>query len=351
MSSAPRTSSRSFTRSIADPGRCARHDTRRLAGVALLFLCLSGCAVAPQTRALRTTPPAALPERIELTSAPLFPQQRYQCGPAALASVLAANGIAATPEQLVDEVYLPGRQGSLFVELAAAARHRGLLAYPLAPSMADLLTEIAAGHPVLVFQNLGLDWLPLWHFAVAFGYDLRSEDILLRSGTEARRSTPFSVFERTWQRSGYRALVILPPDTPPATAQPLPFLRAARDLDATGNHAAARAAWQAAIRRWPDNPLAWMALGNRAFRDGEQELASSAFAQVTRLAPRDPDGWNNLAYTLLQQGCPQQALAAVQCALQLAPGDANLRDTDSTIRKAGPARSPAVCMPIHCPLP
>lgn len=317
----------------------------------LLLLTLAGCAVAPQTRALRNAFPATLPPRVELTSAPFFPQQRYQCGPAALASVLAANGIAATPEQLVDEVYLPGRQGSLFVELGAAARHRGLLAYPLAPHLTDLLTEVAGGHPVLVFQNLGLDWLPLWHFAVVIGYDRNTEEILLRSGTEARRRTLFSVFERTWQRSGYRALVILPAGTLPATAQPLPYLQAARDLDATGNHAAALAAWQAAIRRWPDNPLAWMALGNHAFRDGDQTLASRAFAEVTRLAPQDPDGWNNLAYTLLQQGCPEQALAAAQCAMQLAPDDANLQDTGNAIRNAGPVRTTAECMPIHCPSP
>lgn len=351
MSSAPRTSSRSFIRSIADPDRCIRHDTRRLAGVVLLLLSLTGCAVAPQTRALRTTAPATLPERVELTSAPLFPQQRYQCGPAALASVLAANGIAATPEQLVKEVYLPGRQGSLFVELGAAARHRGLLAYPLAPHLTDLLTEVAAGHPVLVFQNLGLDWLPLWHFAVVIGYDRHSEEILLRSGTEARRTTLFSVFERTWRRSGYKALVILPAGTLPATAEPLTYLQAARDLEDTGNDAAALAAWQAAIRRWPDNSLAWMALGNHAFRDGDQALASHAFAEVTRLAPRDPDGWNNLAYTLLQQGCPQQAMAAAQCALQLAPGDTNLQDTGNRIRNAGPVRTATNCMPIRCPPP
>ena len=204
---------------------------------------------------------------------------------------------------------------------------------------------------MLVFQNLGLDWLPLWHFAVVFGYDRDSEEILLRSGTEARRRTLFSVFERTWQRGGYRALVILPAGTLPATAQPLPYLQAARDLDATGNHAAALAAWQAAIRHWPDNPLAWMALGNHAFRAGDQTLASRAFTEVTRLAPKDPDGWNNLAYTLLQRGCPQQALAAAQCALRLAPDDANLQDTGNAIRKAGAVRASADCPPIHCPAP
>src|SRR2546422_3737218 len=44
----------------------------------------------------------------------------------------------------------------------------GQLAVPVT-TLSDLLAEVAAGHPVLVFQNLGLHWIPRWHFAVAVG--------------------------------------------------------------------------------------------------------------------------------------------------------------------------------------
>ena len=112
-----------------------------MAGSLLLALLLTGCATPPQTRQLLLTPEDSLPARIELAQTPFFPQQRYQCGPAALATVLTAHGIGVTPDELVGRVYIPALQGSLREEIAAAARDYGMLAYPLRPSLADLLED------------------------------------------------------------------------------------------------------------------------------------------------------------------------------------------------------------------
>jgi hypothetical protein len=154
---------------------------------------------------------ASLPPRTELTDTPFFPQERYQCGPAALATVLNARGVAVTPDELVPQVYLPARQGSLQAEMIAAVRRQGLLAVAIEPELDALLEEVAAGHPVLVLQNLGLDWLPRWHYAVVMGYDLGAQELVLRSGTEPRRITQFGVFLNTWDRSRRWGLVVLTP--------------------------------------------------------------------------------------------------------------------------------------------
>ncbi|TMH63749.1 MAG: hypothetical protein E6H57_16700, partial [Betaproteobacteria bacterium] len=144
-------------------------NARCIAGVFIL-LALCGCAgLAPQTATLRETLAPALHERFELTQVPFFPQSEYQCGPAALATALAASGVKVTPEELVPEVYLPERKGSLQIEMLAAARRHGMVSYQLAPRFGDLLREIAAGNPVIVLQNLGLR--DGWHYAVAIGYD------------------------------------------------------------------------------------------------------------------------------------------------------------------------------------
>jgi hypothetical protein len=349
MSLVPRISSRSSTRFTETVLRVVRH-TRPLAGV--LVLCgLCACATAPLTRALHDSPPAGLPAHIELADTPFFAQQRYQCGPAALATVLVSTGISITPGQLVSEVYLPERQGSLTEELAAAARQRQRLVYPLAPSLTALFTELAAGHPVLVLQNLGLDWIPKWHFAVVVGYDLQRAEVMLRSGTLARRVTALSTFERTWQRSGYRALVILAPGEVPASAELLPYLQAAQELETSAPGNAALPAWQAATERWPDAPLAWMTLGNHAYSKADYPLAQRAFAEVTRLAPTSPDGWNNLAYSLAGNGCLQQARSAVLCAMALAPGDRNVQDTAREFLRSAPADDPLHCPSIRCRRP
>ncbi|HHK0959736.1 TPA: hypothetical protein ACQQQD_006485, partial [Pseudomonas aeruginosa] len=55
-------------------------SVRRLAGALLLAALLGGCAQPPES--------AALPARVELRDVPFFPQEAYQCGPAALATML-----------------------------------------------------------------------------------------------------------------------------------------------------------------------------------------------------------------------------------------------------------------------
>src|SRR5437868_6842253 len=87
-------------------------NARCIAGVFLLVL--GGCAsLAPQTTQLRDRLPPALHDYVELKEVPFFPQDEYQCGPAALATVLNTFGVKVTPEELVPEVYLPARKGSL----------------------------------------------------------------------------------------------------------------------------------------------------------------------------------------------------------------------------------------------
>ncbi|MDX1425912.1 MAG: PA2778 family cysteine peptidase, partial [Kiloniellales bacterium] len=158
---------------------CRRYLGALFAG---LGLALAACTT-PQTAALIEAP-GDLPSSAAVEDVPFFPQEDYYCGPAALATVLAWSGLPATPEELVDRVYTPERQGTLRSDVLAAARREGRLAVPVA-SLRDMMAEIAAGHPVLVFQNLSLSWYPQWHYAVAVGYDLGRREITLRSGREA----------------------------------------------------------------------------------------------------------------------------------------------------------------------
>ena len=120
-------------------------NARLVAGVFVLAV-LSGCAsLFPQTKELaRGGLPQGLPEKIELSQTAFFPQLEYQCGPAALATVLVSAGVKTTPEELVPQVYIPERKGSLQVEMLAAARRHGMVSYALAPRFEDLLREIAA---------------------------------------------------------------------------------------------------------------------------------------------------------------------------------------------------------------
>ena len=323
-------------------------NTRRLAGVCFTTLFLFACATPPQTRELLAEPSAGLPVAVELKDTPFHPHERFQCGPAALATVLGAHSINVTPEELADAVFVPALHGSLPEEITATARQYGMLAYQLQPSLAELLGEVAQGNPVLVFLNPGTSWFPGWHFAVVIGYDLASREIILRSGTTRRWRTTLAVLERTWSRSGYWALVILPAGNIPASAQPGRYLQAAHDLEASGQTSAAMSAYQAAIHRWPDEPHAWMAYANGLYTSRDYQQAETAFRKATTLAPEDAQGWNNLAYALLKTACPRQARQAAACAAGLAPAIANYRNTIAEINALADGTSGQHCRPVDC---
>jgi hypothetical protein len=239
--------------------------------------------------------------------------------------------IPVTPESLESLTYLPGLEGSLQIELAATARQQGVLVYPLSGRLNDLLREIAAGNPVLILQNQAFNWFPRWHYAVGVGYDLERELLILRSGRERRWITGFRTFMNTWNRAGNWGIVTLSPDRLPATATPLPYLKAANDLALSGRDKAARIAYQTAVRAWPSNAVAWLALGNSAYSDADWPQAIKAFQRATELEPDNTTAWNNLAYALLADGRKQQALDALQQALDRSPDDANLLDSRQEI--------------------
>lgn len=323
-----------------------RWKARRLAGLLLSAALLGGCASAPQTRQLTGEPAPALPARAELDEVAFFPQERYQCGPAALATLLDAEDRRATPDELVGEVYVPARQGSLRPEMRAAIRARGLVAYPLEPELRALLAEIAAGRPVLVMQNLGLSWAPRWHYAVAVGYDLDEREIVLRSGTIRRRITSLATFERTWARADHWAQLAVPPDDPPGTADPLTWLEAVHELEATGRPEAAARGYRAGVRRWPGFRPTWLAWGNSAYAAGHHAEAGDAFRRAVALDPAAADAWNNLAHALAAEGCGSAAVEAARCAASLAdgaehPAHDTLQDLQARDLPPGPG----------CPLP
>src|SRR5205823_3222256 len=154
-------------------------NARFAAGV-FVWVCaalLSGCAsLWPQTAQLREGLPPGLPERVELTQVPFFPQSEYQCGPAALAIVLASFGAKVTPEELV-----------------------------------------------------------------------------LRSGITERETLPFGIHEFLWKRSGYWAMVAVPPDRIPATADESRWLASIAALERAGAASSARTAYAGFLKRWPGN--------------------------------------------------------------------------------------------------
>lgn len=281
------------TESSSSPARFVRNGV-----LTLLVILLSGCASLQSPRLSHDT----YPDRIELTDVPFFPDEQYHCGPAALATVLQWGGVRTTPEQLAPQLYVPERRGTFQLELVANARRHGMIPYVLAPTFETLLNEVKAGNPVIVLQNLGLSWYAKWHYAVVVGFDLKQDEMVLRSGMEQRHLVPLSTFERTWRRGGYWAMAVLPPTRLPSTADELSYVQAVAALERLNRWDDAAKAYGQALSRWPRSLSVQLGYGNSRYALGDLGAAEFAYRNSTRDHPGSGDAWNNLAHVLAEQG-------------------------------------------------
>lgn len=275
---------------------------------AAVVLSLLGCSLNP---ALRLDAVVDSPERVELTRVPFHPQEAHQCGPASLLTVLEASGVEAGYDEVVDRVYVPGLEGSLQAELLAAARGYGRVAYPLPPRPEAVLAELSAGRPVLVLLNLGVPSAPVWHYAVVVGFDPGSNRMILRSGRTARSAQKAPAWLRRWDWAGRWAMVLLRPGAWPSAPDRRRLLQALAAFEDAADPAPAKRAWRAATENWPEEPMAWLGLGNAAHRLREWELARQAYRRALSLEPELLAARLNLATTFAEEGRPCEGLEAL----------------------------------------
>lgn len=280
--------------------------------VPALVLFAAGCATIPAE--VRQLPDDAL--SIELVDTPFFAQSRYQCGPAALTTVLVSSDAEVSLDEIVRKVYLPGRKGSLQLEMQAAVRTSGRVPYVLDGSLSALADELLAGRPVVVLQNLGISWLPRWHYAVVVGIDAQTNDIVLRSGTDRRRVADIEVFLQTWARSDYWALTVLRPDELPTNVERVRYFEQIVALENLGMAEMAAAAWRAALQYWPGEITALFGLGNARSALDDYAGAEVAYRQLLTARPGLAAARNNLALVLARQGDIDAAMKQVERAIQ-----------------------------------
>lgn len=278
--------------------------------------------------ACQTLLPPAQQDALRI-DATFFPQQDYQCGPAALATVLHQAGDDTLPDDLVSEVWLPEKRGSLTSELKAAARARGKLVYPVSTPTA-LFAELEAGRPVLVLQNLGSARWPRWHFAVATGYQRGGKQILLHSDTRPFLSLHWNRFVRTWARADFTGFVVLGKGQLPTLSSAETLAVALDDLGHSSGHAPLLY-WQQAAVRYPQSTLIQIGLGNAFYLSGDHAAAVRSYRNAISLQPESAAAWNNLADALNQLGCTASARKAIDQALRLEPGQSTYLLTASEI--------------------
>ena len=199
-------------------------------------LALAGCAGSVQPDIQR------LPERVELNSVPSFRGQMYQSGPGALASMLSQQGVVITPGLLDKPLHLPGAEAQLQQNMQNLAREYGMVVYPLDNQLSALLTQVAAGYPVLVRFTEGSTFWAEPRYAVLAGYNRDKQTVLLRGAKSRRQLMSFGDFESSWKSAGSFAVLIQAPNQLPAKVDRQRWLKAVNELAQAGQEqAAARA--------------------------------------------------------------------------------------------------------------
>lgn len=288
-------------------------------GIGSLFFCLflSACAGTPQSDSLLQSIPAELARPVELASVPFYPQKKFQCGPAALATLINDKGIEVDLDRLSRRVYIPGREGSLQVELVSAARDFRLIPYVLTPELQVVLHEVSAGRPVLVLQNLGVSWYPSWHYAVIVGYDLQNAELILRSGEIERYRVSLYTFEYTWQRGKRWAIILLRPGELPVTGDPWHYMQAVVGFERKHNWALLQTAYQTGLQRWPRNRELLMGLGNTYYALRQLPAALAEYEKVIANDQNFAPAYNNAAQVYAELGQYEKAENYAQKAISL----------------------------------
>ena len=261
-----------------------------LIGIALILI-LGGCAPLAPISYPSVTAPRPL-------AVPYIPQDDFQCGPAAVALVMDFNGDGVPVQTLTSEIYSPALRGSLQPALVAAGRRHGWLAWEIY-DFAAILQEVAAGRPVIILQNRGLSWKPVWHYAVVVGFDATKGLTYLTSGREEQRAVATRTVRKTWERGGRWGLLLLPPGVLPIEADPDRLLAALAGLERSDSDSA-RSGYKAAVARWPAHAGLATAYGNLLRKAGEAAAAEIAYRSALTADPQHVPTLNNLADLLLE---------------------------------------------------
>ena len=262
--------------------------------LSLLLIGFSGCITpAKQTDTLLAAPPLALPDFHEIHDIKFIDEGAAFCGPSTLAMAMNWAGDDAKIEEVIQQVYTSGMPGSFQEDLISTSRRHGLMAVPVR-GLSALLTEVSENHPVIVFENLSVSWLPRWHYSLIVGYDLKNEEIIMHSGPKSFEHWDLRKFERSWLLGEYWGLVVLPSGTLASTADEATSLQATVGIEQADRSTDAEKSYRKILERWPTSLIAMIGLADLAYQQGRSEEAVQILRVAVKTHPESEEAKYNL---------------------------------------------------------
>jgi len=288
------------------------------------FLLLVGCQSTPQADRLRQQGLASLPPSHAIAHVPFYPQEQFYCGPTTLSEVFGYYHSDISPNDIAPKMFIPDKDGSLQLEMITATRQYGFLPYTARGTLSSIMALVSDDIPVIVFQNLSIQLLPQWHYAVVTGFDSEKGTVTLHTGVTPDHEMSFELFERTWARGNYWYLAPVPPDVTSSEMVPFTYTSAAYDMLKVGDKARALVFLETATKQWPKQWLAYFLLANH-FMNTDAPRAFQWFEKGFDAGQNEPAYLHNFIVLLYEMDDKPKANALLTDAIMRFPNHETLK--------------------------
>lgn len=272
----------------------------------LVSFLLGGCATSTRQTDALVKSQSLKDASTRIGDVPFIQQKKNHCGPASMAMVMHHAGKDIPLKALTSQMMTYQMEGTFQSEMLGVARRHGMMVLKI-KDLKSIVQEISAGHPVIVFQNLGFSWKPQWHFAVALGHDLSGPDMILHSGSDKFIKQDMRFFERSWILGGNWAIVVLRPDQLASSASENSHVEAAALLEALGKLSEAQLAYNTILKKWPKSLGALIGLGNVSFTTKKLKESLNYLTLAVQWHPQSFVAWNNLAQVQSELGMKKES--------------------------------------------
>lgn len=171
----------------------------------LLFASLVACTAAGPSRGPVAASTKSKDTRV-IKNVPFFPQEKFQCGPAAMSSVLNFRGLTITPEEIARDIYSESARGTLNSDMVFFAERKGMKATQYSGTLDDLKKNINDSNPLIVLVDYGFLTYRKDHFMVIVGYD--EDNVIAHSGKDSFMKVPNDEFLGIWKKTKNWTLLI-----------------------------------------------------------------------------------------------------------------------------------------------
>jgi ABC-type bacteriocin/lantibiotic exporter with double-glycine peptidase domain len=172
----------------------------------ILAILSSGCG----TKSFASIRPGIDAQGHYIGGVPFFRQTAYDCGPAALAGILAFYGRPVDLEAMTASIYLPKLRGTLPMDLERYAKESGLKTASSDGNADALKSAVRSNIPVICLLDLGFGPYRQPHYVTVIGFDDGNGLFVMHDGITPDKTMSYEAFEKKWLRAGRWMIVIKP---------------------------------------------------------------------------------------------------------------------------------------------